>query len=160
MSRPRTLAPLVVACTLIPLLAGCTPGDPAATAATAATTSPPVLELTDAEACEQLSAPMSMIFNAQVAPEGAMSAETAGGLYSTASWELRRIDAALDDSELDAPVTRLGEAATTMSARVEASSDPASWADQLEKIETANQEITAACNAAGTELVVLGWYGG
>jgi len=158
----NTVVPAIIAGTLVVLLAGCAPSDPAASAAVepqATTPSAPVGS-TDAEACEQLTVPLSLLFNAQVAPEGAMSLDTAGGLYFTAAWDLRRIDELLDESDLAAPVTRLAEAAGAVSSRMDASDDPAAWADRLAEIGTATEEITAVCAEADPDAATLGWYGG
>ncbi|GAA1783662.1 hypothetical protein GCM10009748_17070 [Agromyces lapidis] len=155
--EPHKIVSAGIACAFVALLVGCTQTGAGAPASTAPP-SPAVTE--DAEACDQLTTPLSLIFNVQAAPEGAIDAETAGGLYFTAAWDLNRIDESLEDSGLDAPVTRLKEAANAMNVHLGRSDDPATWSDQLDKIGAAQDEINAICGAVDAEWGIIGWYGG
>ena len=113
-----------------------------------------------AEGCAQLSAPISLVQNAALAPDGALSVDSARGLYFTANWEFGRIEANVADSELEAPVTALKQASGAMNRVLQATDDPAKWADDLAKISTAIQDVSTACTTIDPEWGTIGWYGG
>ncbi|PWC05663.1 hypothetical protein DCE94_05250 [Agromyces badenianii] len=89
-----------------------------------------------------------------------MSVDSERGLYFTANWEFDRIEAIVADSELEAPVAALKQASGAMNRVLQATDDPAKWADDLAKISTATQDVNTACTAIDPNWGTLGWYGG
>lgn len=148
-------------------MAVCVSGCAAAgTVAGSASTAVPVLpspasnESVVAEACAQLSAPISLVQNAALAPDESLSVDSERGLYFTANWEFDRIEAIVADSELKAPVAALKQASGAMNRVLQSTDDPAKWADHLAKISAATQDVNAACTASDPNWGTLGWYGG
>ncbi|MFF2274091.1 hypothetical protein ACFVTX_17585 [Agromyces sp. NPDC058136] len=98
--------------------------------------------------------------NIAEAPEAELGVQSVPGLYFTASWEFARIGAALEKSELRDQITSLEDASRVINRRASMSEDPAKWADQVEKISVATQEVAAICVTTDEDWGTLGWYGG
>lgn len=160
MNRTSAIGPAAVVCGVAMLLTGCTPSNSAASAAMPAATQAPVTSSVDADACAQLTAPISLVLNAQQAPDGAMDKVTARGLYFTAAWEFDRIGKGIQDSDLSAPLTALEQASNAMNVDMNATDDPTKWADNLDKINAAVPEVRAVCMNIDENWGTLGWYGG
>lgn len=113
-----------------------------------------------AVACEQLITPISIVQNVADAPEAELGVQSVSGLYFTASREFARVGAALEKSELRDQVTSLEDASRVINRRASMSDDRAKWADQVEKISAATQEVAAICVTTDENWYTLGWYGG
>jgi hypothetical protein len=152
------IATLVAVCVSGCVASGAVSGAPATAVPVPSSSAPAESDI--ALACAQLTAPISLVQNTALAPDGALSKASEGGLYFTANWEFDRIQAIVIGSELEAPVEALEQASGAMNVALQATDDPAKWADHLAKISAATQEVNAACTAIDSGWGTIGWYGG
>ncbi|UOE42727.1 hypothetical protein [Agromyces larvae] len=166
MKNISVVGTVIVVCGLAALFTGCAPSDSVASGPPPATTPAGIPDPVagssdaDADACAQLTAPISLVQNAQLAPDGAMDKVTARGLYFTAGWEFARIGKSMTDSVLSTPITSLEQASNAMNIDMHATDDPSKWADNLDKLDAAVQEVNAFCRNLDENWGTLGWYGG